>query len=123
MVRVATLWNEIENPNWSETGRRKGEEEDEDENNVAPLSSNGKSITIHRSSNNHHFPFSYSLRRDGDGDHDSTPPAIIDTRKRSQQRRFSLLRQRKSWEVAANESSGADGFSAADGVRVWGLNV
>ena len=46
MVRVVTLWNEIENPNWSETGRRKGEEENEDEDDVAPLSSNGKSITI-----------------------------------------------------------------------------
>ena len=46
MVRVATLWNEIENPNWSKTGRRKGEEEDDDEDDVAPLSSNGKSITI-----------------------------------------------------------------------------
>ena len=46
MVRVATLWNEIENPNWSETGRRKGEEEDDDEDNITPLSSNGKSITI-----------------------------------------------------------------------------
>ena len=83
MVRVATLWNEIENPNWSEIGRRKGEEEDEDEDDVAPLSSNGKSITIAPPTTTT-FPSPIPSGGDGDGDHDSTPPAIIDTQKRSQ---------------------------------------
>ena len=122
MVRVATLWNEIENPNWSETRRRKGEEEDKDENDVAPLSSNGKSITIAPpTTTTFPSPIPSSGDGDGDGDHDSTPPAIIDMRKRSQRRRFSLLRERESWEVTADESLQVPtGFLLP---MVWGFGV
>ena len=112
MVRVATLWNEIENPNWSKTRRRKGEEEDEDKNDVAPLSSNGRSITIAPPTTT---TFPSPIPSGGDEDHDSTPPAIIDMRKRSQRRRFSLLRQREGWEVTADESLLAP--------MVWGFGV
>ena len=60
-----------------------GEEEEEDENDVAPLSSNGKSVTIAPPTTTT-YPSPFPSSSDDDGDHDSTPLAIIDTRKRSQ---------------------------------------
>ena len=120
MVRVATLWNEIENPNLLERGRRKGEVEEEDKNDVIPLSSNEKFITIAPPTTTT-FPSPIPSGGNSDGDHDSSPPAIIDTRKWSQRRHFSLLRQWESWEVAADESLLAlTGFLL---LMVWGFGV
>ena len=97
-----------------------GEEEEEDENDVAPLSSNGKSITIAPPTTTT-YPSPFPSSSDDDGDHDSTPLAIIDTRKRSQWRRFSLLRQWESWKVAVDESLMAPtGFLL---LMVWGFGV
>ena len=79
-----------------------------------------RKVHYHRS-NNHHFPFSSSLRRRRRWRPRFHSPGIIDMRKWSQRRRFSLLRQWESWEVAADENIlTPTGFVPP---MVWGFGV